>query len=85
MACQAMLSLVCPIHTHSKPPCSGGRIIPSLHEETETQQGLPMPTARKQQDRACTLAGVAQWIERRLVDRKVASLIPSQGSCLGWG
>ena len=29
------------------------------------------------------LAGVAQWIEWQLVNPKVASLIPSQGTCLG--
>ena len=31
------------------------------------------------------LAGVAQWIERWLVKQRVTSLIPSQGTCLGWG
>ena len=30
-----------------------------------------------------TLGGVAQWIERWCVTRKVGSLIPSQGTCLG--
>ena len=30
------------------------------------------------------LAGVAQWIEHQAVNRKVASSIPSQGTCLGW-
>ena len=29
------------------------------------------------------LPGVAQWIEGRPVNRKVAGLIPSQGTCLG--
>ena len=29
------------------------------------------------------LAGVAQWIERRPANQKVASLIPSEGTCLG--
>ena len=32
-----------------------------------------------------TLAGVAQWIECRSVNRKVTGLIPSQGTCLGCG
>ena len=32
----------------------------------------------------CTLAGVAQWIECGPVNQKVASLIPSQGTCLGF-
>ena len=32
-------------------------------------------------DRA--LAGVAQWIEFRPADQRVAGLIPSQGTCLG--
>ena len=31
------------------------------------------------------LAGVAQWIERRPENQRVASLIPSQGTCLGCG
>ena len=31
------------------------------------------------------LAGVAQWIERGPVNQRVASLIPSQGTCLGCG
>ena len=31
------------------------------------------------------LAGVAQWIDSRPANQKVASLIPSQGTCLGWG
>ena len=31
------------------------------------------------------LAGVAQWIEHRPVNQRVASLIPSQGTCLGCG
>ena len=31
------------------------------------------------------LAGVAQWIERRPVNQRVASTIPSQGTCLGCG
>ena len=31
------------------------------------------------------LAGVAQWIECWLANQKVASLIPSQGTCLGCG
>ena len=29
------------------------------------------------------LAGVAQWIECRPVNQKVAGSIPSQGTCLG--
>ena len=29
------------------------------------------------------LAGGAQWIERWPLNRKVAGLIPSQGTCLG--
>ena len=29
------------------------------------------------------LAGVAQWIEHRLVNQRVAGLIPSLGTCLG--
>ena len=31
------------------------------------------------------LAGVAQWIKFWPVNRKVAGLIPSQGTCLGCG
>ena len=31
------------------------------------------------------LAGVAQWIECQPVNQRVAGLIPSQGTCLGWG
>ena len=31
------------------------------------------------------LAGVAQWIERGLVNQRVAGLIPGQGTCLGCG
>ena len=31
------------------------------------------------------LAGVAQWIERRPANQRVASSIPSQGTCLGCG
>ena len=30
------------------------------------------------------LAGVAQWIEHQTVNQRVASLIPSQGTCLGF-
>ena len=30
-----------------------------------------------------TLAGVAQWIERWLLNQKDAGSIPSQGTCLG--
>ena len=29
------------------------------------------------------LAGVTQWIEHQPVNQRVASLIPSQGTCLG--
>ena len=29
------------------------------------------------------LAGVAQWIEHQPVNQRVASLIPSQGTCPG--
>ena len=31
------------------------------------------------------LAGVAQWIEHSTAKQRVASLIPSQGACLGCG
>ena len=31
------------------------------------------------------LAGVAQWIERQPVNQRVTGLIPSQGTCLGYG
>ena len=31
------------------------------------------------------LAGVVQWIEGRPVNQRVASSIPSQGTCLGCG
>ena len=31
------------------------------------------------------LAGVAQWIECRPVNQRIASSIPSQGICLGCG
>ena len=31
------------------------------------------------------LAGIAQWIECRTVNQRVASSIPSQGTCLGCG
>ena len=31
------------------------------------------------------LAGVAQWIEHQTVNQRVASSIPSQGTCLGFG
>ena len=31
------------------------------------------------------LAGVTQWIEHQPVNQRVASLIPSQGTCLGCG
>ena len=30
------------------------------------------------------LAGIAQWIECRPVNQRVAGLIPSQGTCLGY-
>ena len=32
----------------------------------------------------CALAGVAQWIECWPADQRVASSIPSQGTCLGY-
>ena len=32
-----------------------------------------------------TLAGVAQWTERGLVNQRVAGSIPSQGTCLSCG
>ena len=32
-----------------------------------------------------SLAGVAQWIEHQPANQRVASLIPSQGTCLGCG
>ena len=32
-----------------------------------------------------TLAGVAQWIERRPLNQRVSSSIASQGTCLGCG
>ena len=32
-----------------------------------------------------SLAGVAQWIECWPENQKAAGLIPSQGTCLGWG
>ena len=38
---------------------------------------------KKDQQRA--LAGVAQWIEHGPADQRVASSIPSQGTCLGCG
>ena len=31
------------------------------------------------------LAGVAQWIELRPANQRVAGLVPSQGACLGGG
>ena len=31
------------------------------------------------------LAGMAQWTEYRPVNQKVTGLIPSQGTCLGFG
>ena len=31
------------------------------------------------------LAGVAQWIERRPVNQRIAGSIPSQGTCLACG
>ena len=31
------------------------------------------------------LTGVAQWTECRPVNQRVASLIPRQGACLGYG
>ena len=31
------------------------------------------------------LAGVAQWIECRPANQRIAGLIPSQGTCLGCG
>ena len=31
------------------------------------------------------LAGVAQWIEHGPVNQRVTGLIPSQGTCLGYG
>ena len=34
---------------------------------------------------AVALAGVAQWIEHQPANQRVASLIPSQGTCLGCG
>ena len=34
---------------------------------------------------AASLAGVAQWIERRPVSQKVTGSIPSQATCLGCG
>ena len=33
----------------------------------------------------CSLAGMAQWIEHWPGNQSVASLIPSQGTCLGCG
>ena len=36
-------------------------------------------------NRTKALAGVAQWTEHQPVNRKVASSIPSQGTCLGFG
>ena len=34
---------------------------------------------------ALALTGVAQWIERQPVNQRVTGLIPSQGTCVGWG
>lgn len=40
----SFLSLVCLIHTRKQAPFRGGCTIPFLHEEIETQRGLPMLT-----------------------------------------
>ena len=47
---------------------------------------IPAKETNKQVDKILSksaLAGVAQWIEHGPVNQRVASSIPSQGTCLG--
>ena len=43
------------------------------------------PSPPPQKIHQFALAGVAQWIECRPANQRVAGLIPSQGMCLGCG
>ena len=42
-------------------------------------------TAPEKKNNKMALAHVAQVTERQPVNQNVTSLIPSQGTCLGWG
>ena len=52
------------------------RILNSMKKETETIK-------KGQSEIKNALASVTQWIERGPVNHRVASLIPSQGTCRG--
>ena len=62
-----------PVNSSMVPKYTPPRLVPSK-----------LLTANNKK-RNVTLAGVAQWIEHRPASWKVASLIPSQGSCLYCG
>ena len=49
-----------------------------------TKQNADKPSTRHRvQNTGCALASVAQWIQHRPVNQRVAGSIPSQGTCLG--
>ena len=46
-------------------------------------EAFPQNIRNQELVKVLALGGVAQWIEHRLANQRVASLIPSQGTCLG--
>ena len=64
--------------------------ISSLQHSWENYSEVPKAphgvehTMGSQERGSQALAGVVQWIEGQLANQRVASSIPSQGTCLGW-
>ena len=46
-------------------------------------EAFPQNIRNQELVKVLALGGVAQWIEHRLANQRVAGLIPSQGTCLG--
>ena len=59
--------------------------LKSLCKRKPTNENLSTKEMTTSKNTKLALAGVAQWIECCPANQKVASLIPSQGTCLGCG
>ena len=57
-------------------------VIPQAAKSPSPDPGLSKVKVKKP---CMALAGVAQWIECKPVNQRVAGSIPSQGTCLGFG
>ena len=67
---------------HENSRITVSKLNSSSHVGTVQLLVLKLDKSRK---RSFALAGVAQWIESRTVNKRVTGLIPSQGTHLGCG